>query len=127
MISFKVNGRAVNVREGTNLLKYLREEERLTSVKNGCDSGVCGSCTVLIDGKAARSCTLKVDKLQGREVLTVEGLDVSEKEVYSNAFAEAGAVQCGFCTPGMVLASKALLDINPEPSEEEIKAAGEEF
>ena len=123
LISFKVNGRTVNVREGTNLLKYLREEERLTSVKNGCDSGVCGSCTVLIDGKAARSCTLKVDKLQGREVLTVEGLDVSEKEVYSNAFAEAGAVQCGFCTPGMVLASKALLDINPDPSEEEIKKA----
>jgi len=123
LISFKVNGRAVNVREGTNLLKYLREEERLTSVKNGCDSGVCGSCTVLIDGKAARSCTLKVDKLQGREVLTVEGLDGKEKEVYSNAFAEAGAVQCGFCTPGMMLASKALLDKNPDPSEEEIKKA----
>ena len=96
LISFKVNGRTVNVREGTNLLKYLREEERLTSVKNGCDSGVCGSCTVLVDGKAVRSCTLKVDKLQGREVLTVEGLDVSEKEVYSNAFAEAGAVPVSY-------------------------------
>lgn len=123
LVSFKVNGRTVSVKEGTNLLKFLREEERLTSVKNGCASGVCGSCTVLIDGKAARSCTLKVDKIQGREVLTMEGLSRFEREMYSNAFAEAGAVQCGFCTPGMVLASKALLDTNPEPSEEEIRKA----
>lgn len=123
MISFKINGRTVTAPEGTNLLRYLRETEKLTSVKNGCDSGVCGSCTVLAEGKAVRSCTLKVDKLQDKEVLTIEGLNESEREVYSNAFAEAGAVQCGFCTPGMILASKALLDVNPEPSEEEIKKA----
>jgi selenium-dependent xanthine dehydrogenase len=123
LVSFRVNGRLVTVEEGTNLLKYLRESERLTSVKNGCDSGVCGSCTVLIDGKAARSCTMKVDRLQGKEVLTLEGLSVFERELYSNAFAEAGAVQCGFCIPGMILSAKALLDVNTDPAEEEIKKA----
>jgi xanthine dehydrogenase iron-sulfur cluster and FAD-binding subunit A len=90
LVNFRLNGRAVAVQNGTTLLKYLREVEKLTSVKNGCDEGVCGSCTVLIDGKAVRSCTMKVDKLQDKEVLTVEGLSGFERDVYSNAFAEAG-------------------------------------
>lgn len=104
-------------------MKYLREVEKLTSVKNGCNEGVCGSCTVLVDGKAVRSCTMKVEKLQGKEVLTLEGLSEGERDIYSNAFAEAGAVQCGFCTPGMIMSAKALLDKNNNPTEEDIKKA----
>jgi len=123
LVSFRLNGRATSVQNGTILLKYLREVEKLTSVKNGCDEGVCGACTILIDGKAVRCCTMKVDKLQDKEVLTVEGLSELEREIYSNAFAEAGAVQCGFCTPGMVLSAKALLDQNLNPAEEDIKKA----
>lgn len=122
-MNFRLNGRAVSVQSGTSLLKYLRDVEKLTSVKNGCDEGVCGSCTVLIDGKAVRSCVMKVDKLEGKEVLTVEGLGQLERDIYSNAFAEAGAVQCGFCIPGMVLSAKALLDENLNPTEEDIKKA----
>ncbi|KUO76272.1 MAG: selenium-dependent xanthine dehydrogenase [Clostridia bacterium BRH_c25] len=123
MVSFKLNGMATSVQNGTTLLKYLREVEKLTSVKNGCNEGVCGTCTVLIDGKAVRSCTMKVDKLQDKEVLTIEGLSELEREIYANAFAEAGAVQCGFCTPGMVMSAKALLDGNLNPTEEDIKKA----
>jgi selenium-dependent xanthine dehydrogenase len=123
LVNFRLNGRAVSVQNGTTLLKYLREVERITSVKNGCDEGVCGSCTILIDGKAVRSCTMKVDKLQDKEVLTIEGLSELEREIYSNAFAEAGAVQCGFCTPGMVMSAKALLNENLSPTEEDIKKA----
>lgn len=123
MVSFRLNGRTVSVENGTTLLKYLRETEKLTSVKNGCDEGVCGSCTVLIDGKAVRSCTMKVDKLQDREVLTLEGLDREERELYANSFTEAGAVQCGFCIPGMILSGKALLDNNLNPTEEDVRKA----
>ncbi|HWQ29370.1 MAG TPA: selenium-dependent xanthine dehydrogenase, partial [Negativicutes bacterium] len=123
MVSFRLNGRTVSAENGTTLLKYLRETEKLTSVKNGCDEGVCGSCTVLIDGKAVRSCTMKVDKLQDREVLTLEGLDRVERELYAKSFTEAGAVQCGFCIPGMILSAKALLDNNLNPTEEDVRKA----
>ncbi len=122
-MNFRLNGRTVSSQSGTTLIKYLREVEKLTSVKNGCSEGVCGSCTVLVEGKAVRSCTMKVDKLQDKEVLTLEGLSELEKEIYSNAFAEAGAVQCGFCTPGMIMSAKALLDENLNPTEEDIKKA----
>lgn len=123
MVSFILNGKNVSVENGTELLKYLREVEKLTSVKNGCSEGVCGTCTILVDGKAVRSCTMKVDKVQNKEVLTLEGLSEVEREIYSNAFAEAGAVQCGFCTPGMIMSAKALLDTNLNPTEEEVKKA----
>lgn len=123
MVSFRLNGKTVSVQNGTTLMKYLREVEKLTSAKNGCSEGTCGACTVLVDGKAVRSCTMKVDKLQGKEVLTVEGLSELEREIYSNAFAEAGAVQCGFCTPGMVMSAKSLLNENLNPTEEDIKKA----
>lgn len=123
MVGFRLNGRNVSVENGTELLKYLREVEKLTSVKNGCSEGVCGTCTILVDGKAVRSCTMKVDKLQDKEVLTLEGLGEAEREIYSNAFAEAGAVQCGFCTPGMIMSAKALLDTNLSPTEEDVKKA----
>jgi len=123
LVSFILNGRQVFAEEGTSLLKYLREVQRLTSVKNGCSEGACGTCTVLLDGRAVRACTVKTDNLQGRKVLTLEGLSEYEKDIYSNAFAEAGAVQCGFCTPGMIMSAKALLDANPEPSDADIKKA----
>ena len=98
---------------------FLRDELRLTSVKDGCSEGACGTCHVLIDGKATKACVPSTDKLEGKTVLTVEGLSDWEKAVYTYAFGKAGAVQCGFCIPGMVISAKALLDANPTPTREE--------
>ena len=119
MATFTVNGQTVNVEENQKLLRYLRDTLRLTSVKDGCSEGACGTCTVLIDGKPTRACIPQTDKLEGKSVLTVEGLSDFEKDVYTYAFGTAGAVQCGFCIPGMVLCAKALLDQNPAPTREE--------
>ena len=119
MATFTVNGQTVNVEENQKLLRYLRDTLRLTSVKDGCSEGACGTCTVLIDGKPTRACIPQTDKLEGKSILTVEGLSVFEKDVYTYAFGTAGAVQCGFCIPGMVLCAKALLDQNPAPTREE--------
>ena len=123
MAAFTVNGRSVTAEKNQKLLRFLRDELRLTSVKDGCSEGACGACTVLIDGKAVRACIPQTDKLEGKSVLTVEGLSEREKEVYTYAFGAAGAVQCGFCIPGMVLSAKALLDRNPDPTREEAAAA----
>lgn len=123
MFTFSLNGGEITVYRDLNLLEYLREEACLTSVKNGCGEGACGACMVLVDGEARRACLLTVAKLAGKRVLTVEGLSEGEKEIYAWAFAEAGAVQCGFCTPGMVISAKGLLDKNPRPSPAEIKKA----
>ena len=123
MATFTVNGQTVTVEQNQKLLRYLRDTLRLTSVKDGCSEGACGTCTVLIDGKPARACIQQTDRLAGKAVLTVEGLSDFEKDVYAFAFGEAGAVQCGFCIPGMVLCAKALLDVNPTPTEEEIAYA----
>jgi len=106
-----------------SLLEYLRTAAGLTSVKNGCGEGVCGTCMVLIDRKAVRSCRLTVAQVADKQVVTVDGLSPHEKEVYQWAFAQAGAVQCGFCTPGMVISTKGLLDTNLTPSEAEIRRA----
>ncbi len=119
MAVFTVNGNSVTVSKNQKLLRFLRDELRLTSVKDGCSEGACGTCTVLIDGKAVRACVPWTDKLEGKRVLTVEGLTDFEKDVYTYAFGMAGAVQCGFCIPGMVLCAKGLLDVNPSPSREE--------
>jgi selenium-dependent xanthine dehydrogenase len=118
-----VNGKSVSGDENSTLLGFLREELRLTSVKDGCGEGACGTCTVLIDGKAIKACTRKLGKLAGASVVTVEGLSEREREVYTESFAAAGAVQCGYCIPGMVLAAKALLDVNLNPTREDVKAA----
>lgn len=106
------------------LLEVLREDMGLTGTKRGCDLGTCGACTVLIDGKPHLSCiTLAID-VQGKEILTIEGLARDgELHPLQKVFAENGAVQCGFCTPGMILTAKAFLDENPNPSEAETKKA----
>ena len=122
MAGFLVNGTAVQD-SGRTLLRFLRDELHLTSVKDGCSEGACGTCTVLIDGKTVKACTVRTDTLDGKSVLTVEGLSDFEKEVYTYAFGEAGAVQCGFCIPGMVLCAKGLLDGNLCPTEDEIRHA----
>lgn len=123
MSTFTVNGKTVSVEKNQKLIVYLRDTLRLTSVKNGCSEGACGTCMVLIDGKAVKACVQQTDKLEGKSILTVEGLTPRERDVYAYAFSACGAVQCGFCTPGMVISAKALLDGNLEPTLEEVKEA----
>lgn len=119
MAVFNVNGTEVRVEKNQKLIRYLRDELHLTSVKDGCSEGACGTCHVLIDGKPTKACIPQTDKLEGKNIITVEGLSDWEKQVYTFAFGEAGAVQCGFCIPGMVICAKALLDTNLEPTREE--------
>jgi selenium-dependent xanthine dehydrogenase len=123
MFQFTLNRKDVTFGADKNLLEYLREDARLISVKDGCDEGVCGSCSVIVNGKAVRACTLTVAKVNGKSVTTTEGLSAREREVYGWAFGEVGAVQCGFCMPGMVMSAKALLDANPAPTAAEVKSA----
>ncbi len=123
MAVFFVNGTEVTVNKNQKLLRYLRDELHITSAKDGCSEGACGACTVLIDGEPIRACTPDTDSLEGRRILTVEGLSDYEKDLYTYAYGEAGAVQCGFCIPGMVLCTKALLDKNPDPTEAEMRYA----
>ena len=104
------------------LLKLLRDTLGLTGVKRGCGEGDCGACTVIIEGKAALSCLTLAASVNGRRILTIEGLaEGAELHPLQRAFVEKGAVQCGFCTPGMIMSAKALLEANPHPSEEQIK------
>ena len=121
--SFTVNGVLRETEEEKPLLRYLRDDLGLTSVKDGCSEGACGTCTIIVDGKAVRSCILTTKKAVGKNILTVEGLTEAEQEAFVYAFGKVGAVQCGFCIPGMVLSGKALLDQVPDPAEEQIKQA----
>ncbi len=125
LIKLKVNGveEEISIEPWWSLARVLREELRLTGVKVGCDEGMCGSCTVLVDGKAVKSCLYLATKAKGREILTIEGLRGKNGELHplQEAFIEHFAVQCGYCTPGMILAAKALLDENSNPTEEEVK------
>ena len=118
-----VNGKKYITTEEKPLLRYLRDDLGLKSVKDGCSEGACGTCTVVVDGKAVKSCVLTTKRAQNKQILTVEGLSEREKEIFVYAFGAAGAVQCGFCTPGMVMCAKALLDQDPDPDEEQIKKA----
>ncbi len=126
-IAFCLNGRPVSTSIDGDLraIDLLREGFRLTGVKEGCGRGECGACTILLDGRPVNACLLLAAKLDGCEVLTIEGLASPEGTLHplQSAFLEAGAVQCGFCTPGMILAAKSLLDTCPDPSEEEIARA----
>ncbi|MFH1830220.1 MAG: (2Fe-2S)-binding protein [Pseudomonadota bacterium] len=109
-----------------SLLDVLREDLRLTGTKRGCDIGACGSCTVLVNGKPKRACIIKMRDLPSSEaeITTIEGLEQDGKlHPIQQAFIDCGAIQCGFCTPGMVLTAKALLDANPNPTREQIKRA----
>lgn len=123
MFSFTVNGKSVSTEETKKLIDFLRDDLRLTSVKNGCMEGACGACMVIIDGKAQRACIPLTSKLAGKSIVTVEGLTQRERQVFAYAFTEAGAVQCGFCIPGMVMSAKALLDKNPGPDRAAVKDA----
>lgn len=123
MIKVLVNGKTYEVEKDKKLMRFLRDDLHLTSVKDGCSQGACGTCTVLVDGKTTRACIPMLSKVEGKEIVTVEGLSEREKEVYSYAFATAGAVQCGFCIPGMVMCAKGLIDKNPDPTRLEVVAA----
>ena len=121
--TFTVNGVLRTTEEDKPLLRYLRDDLKLYSVKDGCSEGACGTCTIVVDGKAIKSCVLTTKKAVGKNILTVEGLPEAEQEAFVYAFGKVGAVQCGFCIPGMVMAGKALIDRNPAPSEADIKKA----
>lgn len=123
MFEFFVNGLPTVATSNKKLLAYLRDDLCLTSVKNGCAEGACGTCMVLIDGRPTKACIPKLEKLVGKHILTIEGLSSREKEVYTYAFLEAGAVQCGFCIPGMVISAKGLLDHTPDPTPIQVKHA----
>ena len=123
-IKFTLNGveRTLDVGPKMTLLRILREVYHLTGTKCGCAMGACGTCTVVMNGEAVRSCLINPKNLDGADVLTIEGLAKDGKlHPIQQAFIDAGAVQCGFCTPGMIMAAKALLDQNPDPSEEEVR------
>ncbi|MCI0520662.1 MAG: molybdopterin-dependent oxidoreductase [Chloroflexi bacterium] len=123
-VEFTVNGQAVRTTapEGLTLLRFLRDELRLTGAKNGCSSGHCGSCTVIMNGKNVRSCLVKLSKAGGAVIETIEGLERDgHLHPIQQAFLQRGALQCGFCTAGMILSVKALLDANPQPTPQEIK------
>ncbi|MDN5312061.1 MAG: aerobic carbon-monoxide dehydrogenase small subunit [Thermoanaerobacteraceae bacterium] len=125
-ITLSVNGESysVNVEENRTLLSVLREELALTGTKEGCGAGECGACTVLFDGKAVNSCLVLAVETDGHEITTIEGLAKDGKlHPIQEAFIKHQGVQCGFCTPGMIMSAKALLDRNPNPTEEEIKEA----
>lgn len=119
MFTLKVNGSMVEVEQDKKLMRFLRDDLKLKSVKDGCSEGACGTCTILVDGKPVKSCVQMASKFEGKEILTVEGLSEREKEVFVYAFGEAGTVQCGFCIPGMIMCAKALIDTNKNPSRPE--------
>lgn len=127
LINLKVNGieREAFIEPWWSLAHVLRDELGLTGTKVSCDTGHCGACTVIIDGKAAKSCLFLAMKARGREILTIEGLPGENGELHplQGAFIKHFAVQCGYCTPGMIMSAKSLLDENPAPTEEEVREA----
>jgi carbon-monoxide dehydrogenase small subunit len=126
LVRLRVNGqtREVSAQPGERLLDVLRTRLGLTGAKEGCGTGQCGACTVLMDGRAVTSCLMLVADAVGHEITTIEGLAPPGRlHPLQEAFLKHGAVQCGFCTPGMLLTAKALLEHNPDPTDEEIRAA----
>jgi carbon-monoxide dehydrogenase small subunit len=126
LIRLRVNGEEhdVVVSPHETLVEVLRERLELTGTKMGCGEGACGTCTVLLDGKPVRSCLTLAVEVQGKDIVTIEGLaEGGELHPVQKAFIEHGAIQCGFCSPAMILTSKALLEENPHPTEEEVRSA----
>ena len=126
LINLKINGESyqLNVKPNILLLDLLREEIGLTGTKRGCGTGECGACTVLLEGRPVNSCLILAVEANEKNILTIEGLaSGGQLHPLQKAFIEGGAVQCGFCTPGLLLSAKALLDVNSNPKEEEIKKA----
>lgn len=125
-LTMTVNQREVTVEIGADelLVDVLRDRLGLTGTKIGCNEGECGACTIIMDGEPVLSCLVPALRAQGRDILTIEGLSDGEKlHPLQQAFVEHGAVQCGYCIPGMILSAKALLDCNPHPTRDEIKEA----
>jgi carbon-monoxide dehydrogenase small subunit len=125
-ITLRINGEEHEVAVSPNrtLLEVLREDLALTGTKEGCDDGVCGTCTVLVNGKPVRACLLLAIQAQGSQITTIEGLAEGERlHPIQQAFIDHGAIQCGYCTPGMILAAKALLEETAQPTDQEIKRA----
>lgn len=126
IINFKLNGQDVSldVEADRRLIDILREDLDLTGTKESCSEGECGACSVLIDNQAAHSCLTLAAELEGKEIVTIEGLEKDgELDLLQKNFVEEGAVQCGYCSPGMIISAKALLLSNPKPTEEEIKVS----
>ncbi len=126
LIQLRVNGELheVMVAPWKTLLQVIRDDIGLTGAKEACGTGECGACTVLVNGKPVNSCLVLAVEAQGKDILTIEGLAPGDKlHPLQDAFIKHGAIQCGFCTPGMLLSAKALLDDNPQPTEEEIRDA----
>lgn len=124
-ISFKINNKDVKLKvlPTTTLLQLIRDHLGLTGTKEGCGKGECGACTVVLNGAAVDSCLVLAPQIDGQEVITIEGLGSGKITPLQRAFIEEGAVQCGFCTPGMIMSAWALLNTNPSPTREEIKTA----
>lgn len=125
-ISMRINGSdyQVNVEPHHTLLSVLRDQLDITGPKECCGVGECGACTVLVDGKAVNSCLVLAVEMNGHEIITIEGLGGPDKlSPLQQAFVDAGAVQCGFCTPGMILAAQYLLNTNPHPTEADVRTA----
>jgi len=125
-VSFQLNGKDIEVEAPDNraLLDLLRDDLGVKSVKKGCENGECGACTVLLDGAPVTSCLVLVAQVEGRTVTTIDGLEDDPFMVkLRQAFLEDGAIQCGFCTPGMLISSYALLKVNPKPTADEVKKA----
>ncbi len=126
LITLKVNGDSYTktVKANTLLVNVLRDELDLTGTKRGCELGDCGSCTVLLDGKPVNSCLILAVEADGHEITTIEGLAQHDKlDKLQESFVEHAAIQCGYCTPGMIMSAKALLTRNPHPTEQEVRAA----
>ena len=123
-VKFKLNGKnvAVELDSSMRLIDVLRDHFSLKGVKEGCGEGSCGACVVLLDGYSVNSCLLPLANVEGREVVTIEGfIETKQFDVLQKAFAEVGGSQCGFCSPGMIIAAQSLLSHNPHPTEEEIR------
>ncbi|MBP5383722.1 MAG: molybdopterin-dependent oxidoreductase, partial [Lachnospiraceae bacterium] len=123
MYKVNINGKEYESAHDKKLLRFLRDDLHLTAAKDGCSEGACGTCTVLVDNAKVKACVPLLSKLEGKKILTVEGIDPDEMRVYEHCFAEAGAVQCGFCIPGMIISAKSLLDVNLNPTRQDVKQA----